>query len=129
MTVTPAAVVNAEGGVADLTVGSLCPDGVLLGTFCSSPQEVLWNDGTSGRPAGGFAPQGLRRCEFYTGTGLEGRTVQLKGKPPEFRGVCVQQLDLELGTVNNTGPLTPVVVVKTPSFSYIALPADVEEVE
>jgi hypothetical protein len=123
--VVSAGAFNGESEVANLAVGSLCPDGLLLGVFNGLVDAyVNWNNGTV---TGVVSTQNLRKVTAYTGPDLFGKTVRLTGYGPEFIGAVVQQLDVELDATDGEGDPTPVVVVKAFNFSYVALPASVEE--
>lgn len=123
--VVPAGIFVTANSVADLSVGSLCPDGVLTGVFTNGDGYVDWMNGTTGVA---FDTGLLRKVSAYSGPDLLGRTVQLPGKPSAFRGTVVQQLDIELATTDGGGPGSPVIVVKGQGFFYATEPSSVEEV-
>lgn len=129
-TVIPTGSFNSVAGVANLAVGSLCPDGLNVGTYHGGGDgdDVVWNNGTGTVHAGVANPNLLRKCTAYTGTDLLGKQVQLTGAGVAFQGVVVQQLDTELDDVGGDGTQVPVVVVKAAGFFFVAEPANVEEV-
>lgn len=125
--VTPAGSFNGNAGVANLAVGTLCPDGLTLGVFEGGAIFVRWNTGFN-ESGTTFTAGNLRVCTAYTGSDLLGKTVRLLGKGPAFQGTVVQQLNTELDDTDGDGTQTPVVVVKTERFTYVAEPASLEEV-
>ena len=128
--VIPAGSFNGEAGVADLTVGTLCPEGLLLGIFdgTAGDEEYIWNNGQNSGAAA-TNPNNCRKCTPYSGaTSYLGKTVQLNGVSPAFQGVVIQELDTELDNVNGDGTQVPILVIKTSQFVYVAEPANVTEV-
>lgn len=129
-TVIPASMFNAEGRVANLSVGSLCPDGVLMGQYGDTANEadIVWNSGNVSGDSQQLNPANLRKCTAYTGTDLLGKGVRLTGAAPAFSGTVIQQFNTELDDTNGDGTQVPVVVVKASGFIYVAEPANVEAV-
>lgn len=120
----------AGGGAAVLTKGTLCPDGIVFGTFFGGvdPTFVKWN---TGRPDGSssYSPTNLRLVTPYTGTDLVGKTVRLSAQvAPAFEGVVVLGFNTELDATDGTGTQVPVCLVKAQGFYYVAEPASLEEV-
>jgi hypothetical protein len=126
-TVIPAGAFNSVVGVADLSVGSLCPAGLNIGTYHGGApsDEIVWNNGTSSVSGTAVNPRVLRKCTAYTGLNLLGKTVQLIGKATAFRGPVVQQLDTELDGTEGTGTQVPILVIKGAGFFFVAEPASV----
>lgn len=124
--VIPASSFNGDGAVADLSVGSLCPEGLNFGTYQSTAPYSIWSSGVVQSVA--QATANLRKCTPYSGTDLLGKGVGLPGKGPAFQGVVVHQFDTELDDTNGDGTQVPVVVVETEDFFYVAEPADLETV-
>jgi hypothetical protein len=124
--VIPAGSFNGDGAVADLSVGTLCPEGLNFGTYQSTAPYSLWSSGVAQSVA--QATANLRKCTAYTGTDLLGQAVRLTGKGPAFQGVVVQQFNTELDDTNGDGTQVPVVLVETEDFFYVAEPADLETV-
>lgn len=129
-TVIPTGSFNSVAGVANLAVGSLCPDGLNVGTYhgAGGNDDIVWNNGLSSVTALAANPGLVRKCTAYTGTDLLGKTVQLTGKGPAFQGIVVQQLNTELDDSAGDGTQVPIVVVKANGFFFVAEPANVEEV-
>lgn len=126
--IIPAGMFNAEAQVANLAVGSLCPEGLLLGIWTGEVSEaVVFNNGTT-TGATALNPNNYRKCTPYSGTSFLGKTVRLNGACSAFRGVVVQELNTELDNTNGDGTQVPVVVVKTPHFTYVAEPGNISEV-
>lgn len=120
----------AGGGAALLTKGTLCPDGIVFGTFLGNPDPsfVKWN---TGRPDGSssYSPTNLRLVTPYTGTDLVGKTVRLvAGVAPAFEGVVVLCFNTELDNTNADGTQVPVCLVKAQGFYYVAEPTSLEVV-
>lgn len=86
--------------------------------------EVLLNSGLH------FIGNSLLAREVGVGTsGLFGKTVQVTGKGPSFRGAVIAAVRIELGTTGGTGALTECVFVQGPEgFRFLALVSAVEEV-
>lgn len=125
--VVPAGVFNGNDAVADLSVGSLCPEGVNIGSYSQAAAiQAIFPNGQVGESSQN--PVNLRKVTTYTGTDLLGKDVKLTGAGAAFIGTVIHQFDVELDATNGDGTPTPVVVVKTGQFTYIALPASVEEV-
>lgn len=125
-TVIPAGSFNGEATVANLEVGSLCPEGLNVGTYQSTAPYTVWSSGIVQTVA--FASANYRKCSQYTGPDLIGKSVRWPGKGPALQGVVVQQLNTELDDVNGDGTQVPVVVVKADGFFYVAEPASLEEI-
>jgi len=126
-TVIPAGSFNGSSQAANLSVGTLCPDGLLLGTYTGDADEfVIWNNGNVSQET--FSTINLRKCETYTGTDFLGKTVQLTDFSADFRGTVILQLNTELDDTNGDGTQVPVIVVKTPQFTYVAEASSVTEV-
>jgi len=126
--IVPAGSFNGTGRVADLSVGSLCPDGLVVGTYHGDATDfAVWNSGRVLDDSN--TPVNLRKCTPYSGgTSFYGKRVRLTGKSPVFEGVVVQELDVELDDTNGDGSQTPVVVIQTRQFTYVALATSVEAV-
>jgi hypothetical protein len=118
----------AGGGAADLSKGTLCPDGVVLGTFngAALPSFVRWNNG---RTDGGstYSSNNLRKVVPYSGPALLGKAVTLSSVSAAFQGVVVFCFDVELDATDGDGTPEPVCVVKAQGFYYIAKPSSLEE--
>lgn len=126
--VIPAGMFNGNAQVANLAVGSLCPDGLLVGIWTGEVSEaVVFNNGLN-TGAAGVNSNNYRKCTPYTGTSFLGKTVQLNGASTAFRGVVIQQLQTELDDTNGDGTQVPVLVIKTQDFTFVAAPANVSEV-
>src|SRR5690606_40113707 len=80
-TVIPASSFNGEGAVANLAVGSLCMDGLLMGTNHgdADDNDVSWNNGLKTAEAG-INPNLLRKVTAYTGADLLGVSVRLRSE-------------------------------------------------
>jgi len=127
--VIPAGSFNGTGRVADLTKGTLCPEGLNVGVWHGdATDKAVFNNGLSTINDGAVNPVNLRKVTGYSGTTLLGKVVRLTGAGPAFQGVVVQQLNTELSDTNGDGVQVPVVVVKAAGFYYVAEPANVEEV-
>lgn len=126
-TVIPAGSFCSVLGVANLGVGSLCPDGLNVGTYHDGggTSDVVWNNGAVS-VGGAVTPTMLRKCTAYTGTDLLGKRVQLTGAGPAFSGPVVQQLNTELNDTNGDGAQVPIVVVQGAGFYFVAETANVE---
>ena len=116
---------NAAATVADLSIGSLCPEGLNVGSFQAAAPYTAWSSGVNQTVA--FASATYRKCTTYSGTNLLGKRVRLTGTSTAFDGVVVQQLNTELDNINGTGNQVPVVVVKTGLFYYVVEPDSLEE--
>lgn len=128
-TVIPTGSFNSVVGVADLSVGSLCPAGLNTGTYHGDADEgIVWNNGLYSTNDSGTNPRMLRKCTAYTGPDLLGKTVQLVGKSAAMRGSVVQQLNTELDATAGNGTQVPIVVIKGAGFFFVAEPANVVEV-
>lgn len=127
--VIPAGSFNGDGRVADLTQGTLCPEGLLLGVFTAGAGVdtwVIWNNGET--HIADQNAQNLRLVRSYTGSDLLGKTVRLNNQSPVFQGVVVQQLNVELDNTAGDGTPVPVVVVRANGFQYVAEPSNLSEV-
>lgn len=130
-TVIPAGIFNrSSGGSADLAKGTLCPDGISIGTYLGTSADSTWTNWNSGEQDndGGYNAANLRKCTEYSGEDLLGKTVSLLNVAPAFRGTVVQQFDTELDDVEGNGTQVPVCVIKTERFYYVAEPGDLQEV-
>jgi hypothetical protein len=124
--VIPAGSFNGNGAVADLSVGTLCPEGLTMGIFRSSAPYNVWSTGAT-QASATFSTENLRLCSVYTGPDLLNKAVGLPGKGPAFRGVVTQVLNTELDDTGGDGTQVPVVVVRTADFFYVAEPSSLEE--
>jgi hypothetical protein len=129
-TVIPAGSFSSVLGAASLSSGSLCPDGLNLGTVHADggDEDVIWNNGLASNHPGPTDPRLLRKCTAYTGTNLLGETVQLINRGSAFRGPVVQQLNTELDMTGGNGTQVPILVVKGAGFFFVVEPAQVEVV-
>ena len=125
-TVIPAGSFAGNARVADLSVGSLVPAGLVMGVFHGDADEyVVWNNGeVYGNAVNGA---NYRKCTAYTGAFSLGQTVRLTGKPVEFIGQVVQVFNTELDDSNGDGTQEPVVLVRANQFYYVAQDAALEE--
>lgn len=115
------------GGAADLSKGTLVPDGVNVGIYTgSTPNYTSW---ATGRVDGGsYGTNNLRKVTPYSGPDLAGKEVIIPGTGPAFIGVVIQQFNTELDDTDGDGTQVPVCVVRASGFTYIAEPASLEEV-
>lgn len=128
--VVPAGIVNGTGGVANLDVGSLCPDGLWVGTCYdegegSGPYSVYWNDGTH---AASVDADNLRKVQNVA-VSMVGKTVNWQERGPAFRGIVEWQFELETSDTGGNGTYTEVCTVKTALFTYVAPLSQLEEVQ
>lgn len=128
MVISAGCFASAAGGVvADLSVGTLVPEGVAVGVFdAEAADEVRWASGSSDIEA--YALGNLRLVTPYSGTDMLGKCVTLPNTSPAFRGIVIQQFNTELDDVDGNGTQVPVLVIQADGFTYIAEPASVEEV-
>jgi hypothetical protein len=129
-TVIPAGSFNGEAKVANLSVGSLCPDGLLMGTYSGDgdDNDISWNSGYNSADVAAASPSLLRKVTAYTGTDMLGKTVKLAGAATAFIGTVVQQFNTELDNTGGDGAQVPCLLIKASQFYYVAEPASVEEV-
>jgi len=119
---------TGAAGAADLSKGTLCPEGVVLGIFLGGTSPATFVDWSNGNVASnGFDLNALREVTPYTGTDLLGKRVTLPGTGPAFRGVVAQQFNTELDDTGGAGNQSPVCVVKANGFYYIAEPNNLLE--
>lgn len=127
--VIPAGSFNGEAAAANLAVGTLCPEGLLIGLWTAEASEAaVFNNGLN-TGAVSLNPNNMRKCTPYSGgTSFLGKYVQLTGACTAFRGIVIQELNTELDDTNGDGTQVPVLVVQADGFTYVAEPSSISEV-
>lgn len=135
--VTPAAIYPTDNPASEGFDNGMMVERPLLGIVISVNMAdigVDWNNGTVADGTLNPFVQATSLRLVDTGVAaasaaMAGQVVHLTGKSQEYTGTVVSVFQLETATVNNTGALSDVAVVRTrQGFNFIALVSALEPV-